>query len=194
MRRNSKVLAILLTMLAIFGGTFWYLTRRNTRAVTGDLPESFPMVVFTTDPGGKSFTPHVVFAGKLEEFRRRKGAFSYVAPDLPEAQQGRNLTADLGCRDWEGFARFTVHAEGPGRQRFKVEANCNSDYENVGRYLATRAGISEAVHTKYFGPGVVIGSLMAIEVVSVAFAACWGLFWFVRIVVKSYSASTATGF
>ncbi len=131
--------------------------------VQGSLPDSFPVLVFANQQ------PHIVWGGKLEEFKTAHPDYSFLVPVEKEATLRNQIEANVRARqsppnfDWDSdlpwSATFRIEGQRNGRQQFRVDATFDDDRMNIGWYEATEKEIFPRYHTLYFGPGHVFSTL-----------------------------------
>jgi hypothetical protein len=166
----------LLVPVLSLGASLGWLDGRAERALAGELPERFPLVIV------KDGKPKAIFASELKESPR-----DCAKPDsTPEPPRYRNpvFLSPTATRDWQQigapdcnydhgrYGQYRVVASSRGRLTLEVRASCSDDYMNVGRYQVLEGIVRGLSHKHYFGPGVAMASMPVAGCVTVL---VWGL-------------------
>lgn len=135
------------------------------RAITGQAPQGFPVIVFWREAANHAFHAEIVLMGDLPETQKAHPDLSFMVP--PEAKQ--DLAKQLEAMADRTPARLgaELEREGPSFQDWKVHRN-GPDMTNVGWYRATGDSIKPS-HALYYGPGVMVIALPVVLISSTFF-------------------------
>ena len=160
MRRLARAGAYVLVFALGLGVSMWWQDRRAERAVSGEFPVRFPLVIVVEG------RPRAIFAGDLKETQPGPATPdgktipakypnpAFLAPTTPSSDAGWRVLDLPDCgSSREAHARYRVASNPAGPATIEVEASCSEDYLNVGRYQVTQGTARPLSHKYYFGPG-----------------------------------------
>ncbi len=145
------VLIVVLNSMLVFRLAIVYEEQARTRPVVGQIPRSFPVVVFFDGTG------QLVLHKNLLTFLKECPDCTFLVSRVSARQLSRQLkglssSGDLGS----GPGRFDVKQLPGGRQLFKVEDLGDSDRVSISWYEADARDIKPLRYLTYFGPGIVM--------------------------------------
>jgi hypothetical protein len=123
----------------------------HPQSVRGVTPDSFPILVISTQDDGKSWRATIVYQFAIRDFLRDIPQYTFMVPQGFEAKLNEQLTK-LRDGDYDSFryssGTFEVERMSDGTQAIKVDATGDSDV-NVGWYTANQSSYTPKHYQHY---------------------------------------------
>lgn len=163
---TARAILIAILHLAIFLVLFVNLTGVTSSLIEGSsykrpvgatIPDHFPVLVITKEPGSPPYQAHVIYNVLLKSFLARNPNYTFLVPDGYEAslrqqviQRNRSTRGDISFQSSDPWnAWFTVTREKDGSQSFLVSSPLDQEWENEGWYRATDREIKPLYYMNY---------------------------------------------
>jgi hypothetical protein len=139
-------------------------------SVTGEtIPELFPVLVITPDPGSDVYHAKTVYYKDLNGYLVEHPDYSFLVPDgwdeplNAELKQNSRASKEPPDFTWESpdpwWAFFEVERLSDERQYLEVYHTWDDDRVNTSWYEATTKEIFPRHHQLYFGPGIALNMI-----------------------------------